>query len=77
MAGPALGSDMLGQFVARRHPAGPALAGIVEAELIGRRRVDAAEPDAAVADLDLVAVADLGHAGDLGRLCQRGQRQEQ
>src|SRR6266700_3454634 len=62
MTGPALVLDVLGKFVARGGTAGPAFALGVEAELIGRRRVDAAKPDPAVADLDLVAVADFRHA---------------
>src|SRR5438105_1203976 len=65
VTGPALALDVLGEFVARRCPAGPALAFGVEAKLIGRRRVDAAKANAARADLDLVAVADSWHAGDI------------
>ena len=53
MAGPGLVVDMLDQFVARRHAAGPALAAIVEAELVDGRRVDAAQANAAGADHDL------------------------
>ena len=67
VAGPALVADMLDQFVARRDAAGPAFAVGVEAELIDRRRVDAAQANAAVADLDLIAIADFRHAGDIGR----------
>src|ERR1700722_19019858 len=58
MAGPALVADMLDEFVARGHAAGPALAAIVEAELVHRRGVDSAEPDSAGADGDLVTLAD-------------------
>src|ERR1700732_2522297 len=47
VTGPALALGMLCQFVARCRATGPALAGIVEAELVDRRRVDAAEADPA------------------------------
>ena len=59
---------MLDQLVARGDAAGPALALVVEAELVRRGRVDAAEPDAGVADQDLIAFADFRDAGDVGRL---------
>src|SRR5882757_1620252 len=62
MAGPALVAGALDQFVARRNPAGPALAMGVEAELVRRRRVDATEPDAGIADHDLVGLADFRNA---------------
>ena len=68
---------MLDQFVARGDAAGPALALGVEAELVHRRRVDAAEADAVVADLDLIAFADFRDAGDVGRLRDGGQQQQQ
>ncbi len=68
---------MLDQFVACRDAAGPALAIVVEAQLIHRRRIDAAEANAAVADHELIAFADFRHAGDLGRLCDRRRKQEQ
>jgi len=67
---------MLDQCLARRHAAGPAFAAGVEAELIRGRRVDPAEPDASGADLDLVGLADLRHAGDIGGLRQRRQQQK-
>src|SRR5205823_3692562 len=76
MAGPALVLDVLGKFVARRGTAGPAFALGVEAELVGRRRVDAAEANTARADLDLIAVADLRRAGQVGRLRDRRQQQD-
>src|SRR6266480_5432177 len=56
---PGLVVGVLDQFVARGDAAGPALAVGVEAELIDRGRVDPAQTDAARADLDLVALADL------------------
>jgi hypothetical protein len=45
--------------------------------LIGRRRIDAAEADAGVADLDIIAFADFRHAGEVGRLRDGGQGQQQ
>src|SRR6266550_7426144 len=47
---------------------------MVEAKLVHRRRVDPAEADAGVADLDVVALADFWDAGDVGGLCQRRQQ---
>src|SRR4029077_8085666 len=76
VTGPALVVDMLDQFVTRRDAAGPALAIIVEAKLIHRRRVDTTQPDAAIADLHLVAFADLWHAGDVGRVRELRQQDE-
>src|SRR5436305_11726830 len=76
MTGPALLAGMLDEFVARGGAAGPAFAAGVKAELIGRRRVDAAEANAAVADLDLVAVANLRHAAEIGRRRDRRQQQD-
>src|ERR1700730_17720864 len=76
MTGPAFVLDMLCEFVARGNAAGPAFALGVEAKLIGRRRVDAAEANAAIADLDLVAVADFRHAGDVGGLSHRRHQQD-
>src|SRR6202034_2985236 len=75
MAAPALAADMLDEFVARGDAAGPALAAVVEAELIHRRRVDPAQSDSAVADDDLVAFADFGNAGDVGRIGDGRQKQ--
>src|SRR3984893_795276 len=76
MTGPAFVLDMLCEFVARGNAAGPAFALGVEAKLICRRRVDAAEANAAIADLDLVAVADFRHAGDVGGLSHRRHQQD-
>ena len=73
MAGPALAAEALDQFVARGGAAGPALAFGVEAELIDGRRVDAAQTDAVVADLELIAFADFRDAGDVGRLRDGGE----
>ena len=75
VTGPALVAGMLDQLVARGDAAGPALARIVQAQLVYRRRVDAAEADAGVADLDVIALADLWDAGDIGGLRQRRQQQ--
>jgi hypothetical protein len=55
MTGPAFSSEALDQFVARGGAAGPALAFGVEAELIGGRRIDAAQADAVVTDLEVIA----------------------
>ena len=67
---------MLDQFVARGDAAGPALAGIVEAELIDAGRVDAAEPDPGIADQDGVAFADFCGPGDVGSVRDRRQQQQ-
>src|SRR5258706_10856663 len=75
VTGPALVVGMLDELVARGNPAGPALALGVEAKLIPRRRVDPAKADSRVADLDVVALADLRYAGDLGGLRHRRQQQ--
>src|SRR5882724_10228667 len=81
MAGPALVVGMLDEFVARGDAAGPALAAMVEAKLIHRRRVDAAEPNPGAADLDVVALADFRDPDDVGGLRhgwpQHGQDREQ
>src|SRR5712671_1205473 len=58
VTGPALVVGVLDQLVARGDAAGPALALGVEAELVHRRRIDPAEADPGVADLDVVALAD-------------------
>src|SRR6185437_9579557 len=50
VAGPASVAEMFDQFVPRGDAAGPALALRVEAKLVGRRRVDAAEANAGRAD---------------------------
>ena len=77
MTGPALAAEAFDQFVARRGAAGPALAVGVEAELIDGRRIDAAQTDAVVADLEVIAFADFRDAGDVGRLRHGGERQQQ
>src|SRR5215217_2519874 len=73
LTGPALSAETLDQFVTRGGAAGPALAFGVEAELIGGRRVDAAQADAAVADLEMIAIADFRNASDVGRLRHAGE----
>ncbi len=65
---------MLDQFVARGDAAGPALAGMVEAKLVDRGRIDPAQTEAAIADLDLIALDNFWNAGDVGRLGQRRQQ---
>src|SRR5882762_6548661 len=75
-ADPGLVVGVLDQFVARGGAAGPALAVGVEAELIDRGCIDAAEPDAGVADQDMVALADFGNAGDVGGLRKRRQQRD-
>ena len=77
MTGPALSTEAFCQFVARGGAAGPALALGVEAELIGGRRVDAAQTDAVVADLEMIAFTDFRDTGDVGRLRDGGERQQQ
>src|SRR4029077_11517496 len=76
LTGPALATEVLDQFVPCGDAAGPAFAAGVEAELIHRRRVDAAEPDTVAADLELIALADFGDAGDVGRLRAGGEQQQ-
>jgi hypothetical protein len=73
MTAPALSPEAFCQFVARGRAAGPALALGIEAELIDRWRVDAAQPDAVIADLELIAFADFRDAGDVGRLRDGGE----
>jgi len=68
---------MLDQRFARRDAAGPAFTRVVEAELIRRWGVDAAEANAGVADLNLVAVADFRDAGDVGGVRHRRQQHRQ
>ena len=75
-AGAALLVDGHPEIVARGGAAGPALALGVEAELVGRRRVDAAEPDPRGTDHDGITIADLRGAGDIGRLRQRGDGEQ-
>src|SRR6202044_3262171 len=74
MASPGLVIGMLDEFVARCNPAGPAFALAVEAKLIGRRRVDAAESNSVGPDHHRVTFADLCGAGDVGSLCESGQQ---
>src|SRR5665213_4637442 len=52
------------------------LAGLAEAQLIDRWRINAAEPDAGTADGDLVAFPDLWNPGDIGSLRHRRQQQD-
>ena len=68
VAGPALVLDVLDEFVARGDAAAPAFARVVQAELIHRRSVDAAQPNSGRADLNLIAFADLWNAADIGGL---------
>src|SRR3984957_5548604 len=75
VAGPALVVGMLDEFVAGRSPAGPALALAVQAKLIDRRRIDAAETNPAGSDHDGIALANLRGAGDVGGLHRNRQAQ--
>src|SRR6202035_2354873 len=68
VAGPALLVGVVNEFVARGDAAGPALAGVVEAKLVDRGRIDAAQANARAADHDLIALADLRHPADVGGL---------
>ena len=68
---------MLDQLVVGGGAAGPALALGVEAELIDSRRVNPAEANTGVADLEVIAFADFRDAGDIGRLRHGGERQQQ
>jgi hypothetical protein len=64
----------MNELVARRDPAGPAFAGIVEAELVDRRRIDPAQANARAADHDLIAIVDLRDSRDVGGLRHRRQQ---
>jgi uncharacterized ferredoxin-like protein len=62
VTGPALVIGMADELVARGDAAGPALAVGVETKLVHRRGIDAGKTDSGIADLDLVAFANLGNA---------------
>src|SRR5258708_34202795 len=63
---PGLVVGVLDQFVARGNAAGPALAVVVEAELIHRGRIDSTETDTGITELDIVALGDFWNTGDVG-----------
>ena len=66
VAGPALLVGMVDQRITRGSAAGPALAFVVQAQLVGRRRIDAGQPDFGACYLQRVAVVNFRESGNVG-----------